>query len=100
MIPHELDAKAHFSDDSYQTYIKTFLINSKEDNNDYGFWQEPGNISKTFKYCRHCRIYDNKYFNRSSFEQISIRLKNESSSNNMLQHPTDIHFSTECKNYI
>ena len=30
--------------------------------------------------------------NSSSFKQIPIRLKNDSSLNSMLQHPTDIHF--------
>ena len=41
MIPNELDAKAYFSDDLYQSYIKIFLINSKEENNEKGIWQEP-----------------------------------------------------------
>ena len=91
-ILNDSDTKQHFSDNSYQTYIKTFLNNSKEDNNKKGFWQEPENISQNFKYCRHCRIHEYIYFNSSSFEQIPIRLKNESSLNNMLQHPTDIHF--------
>ena len=75
-----------------QDYIKTFLINSKEENIKDGFWKEPENISKNFKYCRHCRIYENSSSNKSSFEKIAIRLKNESSFNSMLQHPTDIHF--------
>ena len=47
MIPNEMDAKAHFSDDSFQSYIKTFLINSKEENIKDGFWQEPENNCKT-----------------------------------------------------
>ena len=44
MIPNEFNPKAHFGDDSYQNYIKTFLINSKQENNEKGFWQEPENI--------------------------------------------------------
>ena len=68
MVPNESDAKAHFGDDSYQNYIKSLLINSKEENIKDDFWQELENISKNFKYCKHCRIYDNKSFNSSSFE--------------------------------
>ena len=92
MIPNKTDVKAHFGDDSYQNYIKNILINSKEENIKDGFWQEPENILRNFKYCRHCRIDENSSFNRSSFEQIPIQLKNESSLNNMLQHPADINF--------
>ena len=92
MIPNKSDAKAHFGDDLYQNYIKTILINSKEENIKNDFWQKPENMPKNFKYCQLCMIYDNSSFNRSSFEQIPIRLKNESSFNNMLQHPTDINF--------
>ena len=43
MIPNESDAKAYFGDDLYQNYIKTFLINIKEENIKDGFWQEPEN---------------------------------------------------------
>ena len=40
MITDESDAKAHFSDNLYLNYIKIFLINKKEENNEYGFWQQ------------------------------------------------------------
>ena len=92
MLAKENDTVAYFGDDLYKSHIKTFLTNSKEENIKSGFWPDPKNTSKNFKYCRHCRIYENKSFNSISFEQIPIRLKNKSSLNNMLQHPTDIDF--------
>ena len=49
-------------------------------------------MSQNFKYCLYCKIYDDCFFNSSSFEQIPIGLKNESSLNNMLQHLTDTKF--------
>ena len=33
----ESDAKVHFSDNLYKNYIKIFLINRKEENNEDGF---------------------------------------------------------------
>ena len=92
MISNESSAKAHFGDDLYQNYIKTFLINSKEKIFKIGFDKNWKTYEKNFKYCRHCRIYNNESFNSSSFEQIPIQLKNESRLNNVLQHPTNINF--------
>ena len=89
MIAKENDTKAYFGDDLYKGHIKTCLENSKEENIKSGFWPDPENISNNFKYCRHCRIYENKSFNSTSFEQIPIRLKNKSSLNNMLATTSD-----------
>ena len=83
MITNDSDANAHLSDEVYKNYMKIFLINSNKENNEDGFWQETENILKNFKYCQHCRINDNAFFNSFSFEQIPIRLKNESSCYNI-----------------
>ena len=86
------------TDSQYKNYIKNFISKSKEENKDInvysGFWADPQDICDTkFKYCRHCRIYDGNDFDKSSFEQIPLRIKeNQSNDWCILTHPTDMYF--------
>ena len=76
MLTNESDVKAYFGDNLYKNYIKIFLINRKEENNEDGLWQEWENMMHNFKSFQHCRTYDSSSFNASSIEQIPNRLKN------------------------
>ena len=49
------------SDNTYQSHIKKFLSGSIENSkNNSKFCNDPYIVSKHYKYCRHCRIYDVK----------------------------------------
>jgi len=81
------------NDTQYNKYIQDFLLKSKEENkNDNNFWADPENSSKNFKYCRHCRIYNGTNFDKSSFEQLPLRIAQNQSLDCILTHPTDMYF--------
>ena len=49
------------ADATYLTHIKKFFDESTEKSqNNSKCWNDPYHVSKHYKYCRHCRIYDVK----------------------------------------
>ena len=84
-------------DKTYLTHIEKFLSDSTEKSiNSSKFWNDPYNVSKHYKYCRHCRIYDVKEEESKNFmeccENLRVRVNNKTSLNFITTHVNDMMF--------
>ena len=104
-VVHSHRAKATqnnlITDGTYQSFIKKFLIDStekstKKSKNNSKFWNDPYNVSKLYKYCRHCRIYDVKEAQSKEYmeccENLCVRVNNKTSLHFMTTHVNDMMF--------
>ena len=91
-VVHSHRAKATqnilIADATYLIHIRKILNDSTSKSaNNSKFWNYPYNISKHYKYCRHCRIYVVKEEQSKEFmewsENLCVRVKNKSSLNFM-----------------